>query len=124
MKAIRVDRIGGPEVLVPAEIAEPQAQAGELVLRQTVVGINYIDVYLRTGVYPHALPFVPGREGVGVVEEVGDDVAGFRPGMRVAYPDSPNLGSYAERVAVPARLCIEVPAASRTRPPAARCCKR
>lgn len=109
MKVIRVDRIGGPEVLQPAESEAPKAGAGELLIRQTAIGINYIDVYLRTGVYPHALPFVPGREGVGVVEAVGSGVTGFVTGMRVGYPDSPNLGSYAELVAVPARLCLEVP---------------
>jgi NADPH:quinone reductase len=110
VKVIRVDRIGGPDVLVPAESAEPVAQANELLIRQTAAGINYIDVYVRTGAYPRALPFVPGREGVGIVESVGADVAGFRPGMRVAYPESPNLGSYAELIAVPARFCVEVPA--------------
>ena len=67
-------------------------------------------MYLRTGAYAHALPFVPGREGVGIVEAVGADVAGLTRGMRVGYPDSPNLGSYAEYVTVPARFCLEVPA--------------
>ena len=110
VKVIRVDRIGGPDVLQPAEGDAPQVQAGELLIRQTAVGVNYIDVYLRTGAYPHALPFVPGREGVGVVEALGPGVAGFTPGMRVGYPESPNLGSYAECVTVPARFCVEVPA--------------
>lgn len=109
MKVIRVDRIGGPEVLQTAESDVPTPAAGEVLIRHAAIGINYIDVYLRTGVYPHALPFVPGREGVGVVEAVGPDVAGISPGMRVGYPDSPNLGSYAEYVTVPARFCIEVP---------------
>ena len=88
MKVIRVERIGGPEVLVPAESDAPQAAAGELLIRQTAAGLNYIDVYLRTGAYAHALPFVPGREGVGVVEAVGAGVADFTPGMRVGYPES------------------------------------
>jgi NADPH2:quinone reductase len=109
MKVIRVDRIGGPEVLQLAESDVPKPAAGEVLIRQTAIGINYIDVYLRTGAYPHALPFVPGREGVGVVEAVGADVAGISPGMRVGYPDSPNLGSYAEYVTVPARFCLEIP---------------
>ena len=109
MKVIRVDRTGGPEVLQPAESDVPKAAAGELLIRHTAIGVNYIDVYLRTGTYAHALPFVPGREGVGVVEAVGEGVAEFTAGMRVGYPDSPNLGSYAERVTVPARLCVEVP---------------
>jgi NADPH:quinone reductase len=110
VKVIRVDRIGGPEVLQLAESDVPKAAAGELLIRHTAIGINYIDVYLRTGAYAHALPFVPGREGVGVVEAVGEGVAGFTVGMRVGYPDSPNLGSYAEHVTVPTRLCVEVPA--------------
>jgi NADPH2:quinone reductase len=110
VKVIRVDRIGGPEVLQPAESDTPKAAAGELLIHQTAAGINYIDVYLRTGAYPHALPFVPGREGVGIVEAVGADVVGFTIGMRVGYPESPNLGGYAERVTVPARFCVEVPA--------------
>jgi NADPH:quinone reductase len=110
VKVIRVDRIGGPEVLQRAESGVPKAAAGELLIRQTAAGINYIDVYLRTGVYPHALPFVPGREGVGVVEAIGADVVGFTTGMRVGYPECPNLGGYAEVVTVPARFCVEVPA--------------
>jgi NADPH2:quinone reductase len=91
------------------ETARPKPAAGELLIRHSAIGVNYIDVYLRTGLYAHALPFVPGREGVGVVEVVGADVAGFTPGMRVAYPDSPNLGSYAEHITVPARFCLAVP---------------
>jgi NADPH:quinone reductase len=110
VKVIRVDRTGGPEVLQLTESAVPAPGADEVLIRQTAIGINYIDVYLRTGAYAHALPFVPGREGVGVVEAMGAGVAGFAPGMRVGYPDSPNLGSYAEYVTVPARLCLEVPA--------------
>jgi NADPH:quinone reductase len=109
VKVIRVERIGGPEVLQPAESEAPQAGAGELLIRQTAVGVNYIDVYLRTGVYPRALPFVPGREGVGIVEAIGSGVIGFTTGMRVGYPECPNLGGYAERIAVPARFCVEVP---------------
>ena len=60
MNVIRVDRTGGPEVLVPAESAAPEVAAGELLIRHTAIGLNYIDVYLRTGAYAHALPFVPG----------------------------------------------------------------
>lgn len=110
MKVIRVDRTGGPEELRLAESDVPTAAAGELLIRNTAIGINYIDVYMRTGAYVHALPFVPGREGVGIVEAVGAGVTGFTTGMRVGYPESPNLGGYAEYVTVPARLCLEVPA--------------
>jgi len=109
VKVIRVERTGGPEVLQLAQSDVPAPAAGEVLIRHTAIGINYIDVYLRTGAYAHALPFVPGREGVGVIEAVGSDVTALAPGMRVGYPDSPNLGSYAEYVTVPARLCVEVP---------------
>jgi len=109
VKAIRVDHIGGPEVLQLVDMPVPKPAADEVLIRQSAAGINYIDVYVRTGVYPRATPFVPGREGVGVVEVVGAEVSGVAPGMRVAYPESPNLGSYAEFVAVPARFCVEVP---------------
>jgi NADPH:quinone reductase len=109
VRAIRIDQIGGPDVLRPAQIEAPVAGPGEMLIRQTVIGINYIDVYLRTGTYPHALPFVPGREGAGVVEAIGTNVNTIVPGMRVAYPDAPNLGGYAEFVAVPERLCVEIP---------------
>ena len=109
MKVIRVDRTGGPEELKLADAPVPKPGDGEVLIRHTAIGINYIDVYLRTGAYAHALPFVPGREGVGVVEAVGAGVEGIKPGMRVGYPDSPNLGSYATHVTVPRRLCVEVP---------------
>ena len=109
MKAIRIEHTGGPEVLVSTTTDAPVAGPGEVLIRQSAIGVNYIDVYLRIGMYPHALPFVPGREGVGIIEAVGEGVTVFAPGMRVAYPDSPNLGSYAELVTVPVRLCVEVP---------------
>jgi NADPH2:quinone reductase len=109
VKAIRIERTGGPEVLQPTTIVAPVAGPGEVLIRQTAIGVNFIDVYLRVGMYPHALPFVPGREGVGIVAAVGAGVTAFAPGMRVAYADSPNLGSYAELVTVPVRFCVEVP---------------
>jgi NADPH2:quinone reductase len=110
VRAIRIDRIGGPDVLRAAQIETPVAGPGEVLIRQTAIGINYIDVYLRTGMYAHALPFVPGREGAGVVEAIGSNVNTIKRGMRVAYPDAPNLGGYAEFVAVPERFCVEIPA--------------
>ncbi len=110
MKAIRIERTGGPEVLCSTDVEAPLAGPGELLVRQSAAGVNYFDVYMRMGTYPHALPFVPGREGVGVIEAVGEGVAGFTPGMRVGYAESPKQGGYAELVAVPARLCVEIPA--------------
>lgn len=109
MKAVRVGQIGGPEVLRLADVEKPKPGPDDVVVRQSFTGLNYIDVYVRTGVYQRALPFVPGREGAGIVEAVGADVATFRPGMRVAYAESPGLGGYAELVAVPARFCVEIP---------------
>jgi NADPH2:quinone reductase len=110
VKAIRIERTGGPDVLQAAEIEPPVAGPGELLVRQTAAGVNYFDVYMRLGTYPRALPFVPGREGVGIIEAVGPDVAGFTTGMRVGYPESPNQGGYAQLNAVPARLCVTIPA--------------
>jgi NADPH:quinone reductase len=110
VKAIRIDALGGPEVLRPVDVEPPVPGPGEILIRQYAVGVNFIDVYLRTGIYPRELPFIPGREGAGVVEAVGPDVAGFAPGMRVAYCDSPRLGGYAEFNAVPARFAVEIPA--------------
>lgn len=109
VKAIRIDALGGPEVLRLVDVATPVPGPGEILVRQHAVGLNYIDVYLRIGTYPRELPFIPGREGAGVVEAVGPDVAGFTQGMRVAYCDSPRLGGYAEAVAVPARFAVEIP---------------
>lgn len=109
MRAIRIDSIGGPEVLRSVETEIPAPGPGELLLRQTAVGLNFIDVYYRTGVYKRDLPFIPGREGTGVVEAVGADVTAFAPGMRVGYADAPRLGAYAEHNAVPARFCVQLP---------------
>lgn len=109
MKAIRIEQTGGPEMLTVTDIPAPIPAPGEVLIRQHAIGINFIDVYLRTGMYARALPFVPGREGAGVVEAVGAGVSGFAPGMRVAYPESPNLGGYAELVTVPERFCVLIP---------------
>ncbi|MDB5028922.1 MAG: qor, partial [Candidatus Eremiobacteraeota bacterium] len=95
MKAIQVDRLGGPEVLQLVDVPTPSPGPGEALVRQRAIGINYIDVYFRTGLYKHDLPFIPGREGAGVVEAVGAGVTDVKPGDRVAYAQSPNLGGYA-----------------------------
>lgn len=109
MKAIRVDRHGGPEVLQLADVERPVPAAGEVLIRHTAIGLNYIDVYVRMGVYKREPPFVLGREGAGVVEAIGTGVTEFRAGERVAYADSPRLGSYAEYATVPANLVVPVP---------------
>ena len=105
--AIRIHETGGPEVMVwePVEVGEPGP--GEVRLRQTAVGLNYIDTYHRTGLYPLTLPAVLGREAAGVVEEVGEGVTGLRPGDRAAYALHP--GSYAEERLIPADRLVPLP---------------
>ena len=94
-KAIRIYQTGGPEVLRWEDVEVGSPSAGEVRLRQTACGLNYIDVYGRSGLYPVAeFPAVLGMEGVGYIEEIGDGVEGFTVGDRVAYPMQ--LGAYAE----------------------------
>jgi NADPH2:quinone reductase len=107
MKAIRVEAFGGPEALRLADVAEPQAATGEIVVRSEAAGVNYIDVYHRTGLYPNPLPLVPGMEGAGVVTAVGPEVVRFKKGDRVAWTNVP--ASYAESVKVPAEKAVAVP---------------
>ncbi|MFC9549638.1 quinone oxidoreductase family protein [Rhodococcus sp. NPDC056960] len=107
MRAIQVSRLGGPDVLEPVEIPEPEIGATDLLVRTDAIGINFIDTYFRTGLYPRPLPYVPGDEGSGVVEAVGSEVTGVAAGDRVAWCSAP--GSYAEKVAVPASAAIAVP---------------
>ncbi|MGH8874933.1 MAG: quinone oxidoreductase family protein [Acidimicrobiia bacterium] len=107
MHAIQVGRTGGPEVLEWTEVAGPEAGDGELLVRLGAVGLNFIDTYHRTGLYPVDLPFVPGMEGAGTVEEVGQGVEGFEAGDRVAWADV--LRSYAELARVPAGRAVRVP---------------
>ncbi len=107
MKAIRVDGFGGPAVLRLAEMKDPSPGPGQVLVRLEFAGVNFIDVYHRTGLYPNALPLVPGMEGAGVVAERGPGVATLREGDRVAWTGI--LGSYAERVVVAADRVVAVP---------------
>ncbi|MDV7242532.1 MULTISPECIES: quinone oxidoreductase [Rhodococcus] len=107
MRAIQVSRLGGPDVLEPADVPEPRIGSSDLLVRTEAIGINYIDTYFRSGLYPRTLPYVPGDEGSGVVESVGTEVTDFEPGDRVAWCAAP--GSYAEKVRVPAAAAIAVP---------------
>ena len=84
MKAIQVSRVGGPEVLELVDLPTPEPKPGEILVRQEAVGLNYIDTYQRSGLYKMDLPFVPGGEGAGVVEKVGEGVTRFAVGDRVA----------------------------------------
>ncbi|MFE6857858.1 quinone oxidoreductase family protein [Nocardia sp. NPDC057668] len=108
MRAIQVSQHGGPEVLLVAEVPEPQAGPGQLLVETEAIGVNFIDTYIRTGRYPQAVPYVPGAEGSGVVLAVGSGVTDFAAGDRVAWAAAP--GSYAERVVVDAAVAIPVPA--------------
>lgn len=107
-KAIRIFKTGGPEVIeyVEVELAEPGP--GEARVRQAACGLNYIDVYFRTGLYPQPLPAGLGMEGAGMVEAVGDGVTHVKPGDRVAYAGRPP-GAYAEVRTMPASVLVRLP---------------
>jgi NADPH2:quinone reductase len=107
MRAIVVGRHGGPEVLEPVEREDPVPGPGEVLIDLAASGVNYIDVYFRTGAYKQAPPFVPGMEGAGTVAAVGEGVTGVAPGDRVAWQGV--LGSYAQRAVVPADRTVPVP---------------
>ena len=107
-KAIRIHEHGGPDVLCWDEVDPGMPGAGQALIRQTAVGLNFIDVYHRTGRYPvPSRPAIIGNEGAGVVEAVGDDVSVVSVGDRVAYPMS--LGSYAEQRVVDAARLVKLP---------------
>jgi NADPH2:quinone reductase len=107
MRAIRFVRHGGPEVLEPA-VVEPRPPApGEVLVRHEAIGLNFIDVYQRTGLYTSPLPAIPGREAAGRVAAVGDGVDRLRVGDRVAY--ATELGAYAEMNTVRAARCVRLP---------------
>ena len=105
--AIRIHETGGPEVLRWEEVEVGDPAAGEVLLRQTAVGLNYIDTYHRTGLYPLPLPGGIGLEGAAVVEAVGPGVAELRVGDRVAYASAP-IGAYAEWRVYPAERLVKV----------------
>jgi NADPH2:quinone reductase len=106
--AIRIHAHGGPEVLRWEAVAASEPGAGEVLVRQTAIGLNFIDVYERTGLYPGALPSGLGREGAGVVEAVGPRVRGFKPGDRVAYA-SHQPGAYAQELTIAADRLVKIP---------------
>lgn len=109
-KAIRVHEVGGPEVLRWEEVDVPAPGAGEVQLRHTAIGLNFIDTYFRTGLYPAPLPLVLGQEAAGVILAVGSGVEDLAVGDRVAYGTGP-LGAYAEVRNLPAQHVVKVPAA-------------
>jgi NADPH2:quinone reductase len=107
MKAIQITRTGGPDVLQLTEVPTPKPKASEALVKISVCGVNFIDIYLREGRYPSPLPFIAGQEATGVVVEVGAGAGGFKPGERVAYTGI--HGAYAEYATVPAERLVQVP---------------
>jgi NADPH2:quinone reductase len=108
MKAIRIHSLGGPEVLKLEEVPDPEPGEGQAVVRVEAAGLNYVDVYFRTGLYKAAaLPFIPGQEAAGTVAAVGPGVAEVAVGDRVAYTGVP--GAYAELAVVPAARLVKIP---------------
>ena len=117
MRVVRITRTGGPDVLEIAEAPEPQLGPGEVRVRHSAIGLNFIDTYERSGLYPLPLPTVLGRELAGVVDAIGPDVVDFKPGERVASA----LGSraYADMSVQSAQRLIHLPddISFETRPP-------
>lgn len=108
VKAIRVHKVGGPEVLQWEDITLPAPGAGEMLVKNRAIGLNFIDTYFRTGLYPVAqMPFVPGNEAAGEVLSVGPGVTEFKAGDRVAYVAG--LGSYAEERIVTVNTAVALP---------------
>ena len=108
MKAIRVQSPGGQDVLKYEEVSDPKPGPGQVLVKLHAIGVNFIDVYHRTGLYKLPLPFTPGMEGSGVVESVGTDVTEVQLGDRVAY--AMTVGAYAELAVVPSRQLVKIPA--------------
>jgi len=106
-KAVRVHKVGGPEALVYEDVDVPAPGSGEVRIRQHAVGVNFIDVYFRTGLYKADTPITLGSEGAGTVEAVGPEVTEVSPGDRVAYAMA--RGSYAEYAVVPAAQLVKIP---------------
>lgn len=117
-KAIRIHKAGGPEVLTWEDVAVDKPGAGQILVRHGAVGLNYIDVYHRTGLYPITYPSGIGMEGAGTIEAVGPGVTDLKPGDRVAYASAP-LGAYAEARLMPADKVVRVPDAISDRDAAA-----
>lgn len=117
MRAVQAERTGGPEVLRVVDVSDRNPGPGEIVIRHEAIGLNFIDVYQRTGLYPTEMPAVLGREAAGRVEAVGEGVTRFAVGDRAAY--SSELGAYAEANVVKAGRAVRLPDAISSRTAAA-----
>ncbi|HEX4682359.1 MAG TPA: quinone oxidoreductase [Gemmatimonadaceae bacterium] len=117
MKGIRVHETGGPQVLVIEDVADPSPGAGELLIDVEAVGLNFIEIYQREGLYQLPRPFTPGSEAAGTVRAVGANVDGFRVGDRVVSQSV--KGAYAQRAVVPAEKAVRIPDGVETKTAAA-----
>ncbi len=117
MKAIQVRRTGGPEVLELEDLSDPTPGPREALIRLEAVGVNFVEIYHRKGLYSSSLPFTPGTEGAGRVITVGEGVTNVRAGDRVASVNL--LGSYAELARAPADRLVQLPEPVDTRTGAA-----
>jgi NADPH2:quinone reductase len=107
MLAIQAVRAGGPEVLEAVDLPKPAPGPGQVLIRHEAIGLNFIDTYMRSGLYPVRYPAVLGQEAAGVVEAVGEGVTRFRAGDRVAY--NGQTGAYAQYAAIPAARAVALP---------------
>jgi len=117
MLAIRVHASGGPDVLRAETVPVPSPGPGEIRVRVEAIGVNFMDIYQRTGLYPVSLPFTPGTEAAGTIDAIGPNVTGLGVGDRVAYAMAP--GAYAASQVVPAALAVLIPAGVSTHQAAA-----
>lgn len=107
MKAIRIHEYGNADVLKYEDTEKPEPKENEARVKLEAIGVNFIDVYQRNGLYPNKLPFIPGMEGASVVDKIGKNVSDVKKGDRVAY--AMNIGSYAEYSVVPAWKLVKIP---------------
>jgi NADPH2:quinone reductase len=114
-QAVRIDRHGGPEELKIVEVEVGEPGPGEIRIRHHAVGLNFIDTYQRSGLYPFAMPLQLGMEAAGVVEAVGEGVTHLKAGDRAAYASQPP-GAYSELRVMPAKTCAGCPMPSPSRP--------
>tara|TARA_B100001750_G_scaffold155465_1_gene124782 strand:- start:9236 stop:10204 length:969 start_codon:yes stop_codon:yes gene_type:complete len=107
MKAIQITNFGDSSVLKYTDVVTPKPSNTEIVIKQEAIGVNFIDIYQRSGVYQVNLPFIPGEEGAGIVTQVGKNVSRFKIGDKVAYSMAP--GSYAEYAVVSEEIAVSIP---------------
>ena len=108
MKAVTISKNGGPEVLEIKDIKLEDPKSGEVLIKNKAIGLNYIDTYHRSGLYPVELPSGIGIEGAGIIEKIGPDVKNFSIGDKVAYASMP-IGSYATHRIFPTKKLVKVP---------------